>query len=337
MQTHELPPDENNGHTILGLVWSSTGLAVVAVAFRFYDRTFLRSGVGWDDWTILCAIIIAVFGAACNTIMVQNNFGRHIEYMSEENISESLKYVVYAVIQTYIAIYLVKLSVCFFVLRIMSKTHDYIRWVVYVLMAIPTVVTVVGVTLTCVQCTPIEGSRNLDPHFHKKCLPAHVQVSVARAFGVRRLQMNLRKKVTVIAMMGLVFVATACAVVKTVTTTFGSRDASWDDMVPLIFSALEESLGVIAASMPALRHTFRRFLHSPGSLKNTARTYETSYPTYRYDQSTFKSSVSRGYDGFSEMDTGEDILLVAPAAPAGVLQTVTFGVKSQRASDIVDD
>lgn len=58
MKAEELPPDQNAGPTILGVVWSSTGLAVVFVALRFYDRIFLRSGLGWDVSKLLEFLVI---------------------------------------------------------------------------------------------------------------------------------------------------------------------------------------------------------------------------------------------------------------------------------------
>lgn len=142
------------------------------------------------------------------------------------------------------------------------------------------------------------------------------------------------------------------------TTTFGSRDASCkliavdhlpakanhvylgNDTVPLISSALEESLGTVAASMPALRHTFNRFLHSPGSSKSISRTYgkgRASYHVYDHDHSTFKNHVTRGSAGFSRLEIGENILLRAPdtvVPNSGVLQTVSFDIETQRASDV---
>lgn len=48
MEQQVFPSDQNAGPTILGLVWSSTALAICFVALRFYDRVILRSGVGLD-------------------------------------------------------------------------------------------------------------------------------------------------------------------------------------------------------------------------------------------------------------------------------------------------
>lgn len=44
--------------------------------------------------------MVAIFGAICNSIMVANNWGRHIEFLSDENLSTNLQWVTYAVIQT---------------------------------------------------------------------------------------------------------------------------------------------------------------------------------------------------------------------------------------------
>lgn len=58
MRAQEFPPDQNAGPTILGLVWSSTGLAAIFVTLRFYDRIFLHSGLGWDVRNLLEFLVI---------------------------------------------------------------------------------------------------------------------------------------------------------------------------------------------------------------------------------------------------------------------------------------
>lgn len=48
MASRRLPPDENSGPTILGVIWAFTILDIFIVALRFYDRVHLRGGLGWD-------------------------------------------------------------------------------------------------------------------------------------------------------------------------------------------------------------------------------------------------------------------------------------------------
>lgn len=41
----------------LGMPVTFTVLAVLLVALRFYVRTRMKTGLGWDDWTMLLAVV----------------------------------------------------------------------------------------------------------------------------------------------------------------------------------------------------------------------------------------------------------------------------------------
>lgn len=43
----------------LGMPVAFTVLAVLLVALRFYVRTRMKTGLGWDDWTMLLAVVSA--------------------------------------------------------------------------------------------------------------------------------------------------------------------------------------------------------------------------------------------------------------------------------------
>lgn len=43
----------------LGMPVAFTVLAVLLVALRFYIRTRMKTGLGWDDWTMLLAVVSA--------------------------------------------------------------------------------------------------------------------------------------------------------------------------------------------------------------------------------------------------------------------------------------
>ena len=38
-------------------------LAIISVILRIWARISTRLGLGWDDWLILCAVVLAVFTA----------------------------------------------------------------------------------------------------------------------------------------------------------------------------------------------------------------------------------------------------------------------------------
>lgn len=47
----------NRGTVVLGTLWTQGAIATLVVAARFYARLLIESGAGWDDWTMLVAIV----------------------------------------------------------------------------------------------------------------------------------------------------------------------------------------------------------------------------------------------------------------------------------------
>ena len=47
----------DKGPMILGITWMETGLAVIAVAIRFFARARITKNVGAEDWTMLLAVV----------------------------------------------------------------------------------------------------------------------------------------------------------------------------------------------------------------------------------------------------------------------------------------
>ena len=51
----QLPPDENLGPMVLGILWSTTILSVIVVSLRAYVRISAKSQ-GWDDYLAYTAL-----------------------------------------------------------------------------------------------------------------------------------------------------------------------------------------------------------------------------------------------------------------------------------------
>lgn len=51
------PDDPGRGPTLMGILWTFTVLAAVAVALRFHVRKKLAGSWGVDDWLMLIAVV----------------------------------------------------------------------------------------------------------------------------------------------------------------------------------------------------------------------------------------------------------------------------------------
>lgn len=47
----------NRPSVLLGVLWSQCGLATLCTAARFYTRIVLEPAMGWDDWSMLAALV----------------------------------------------------------------------------------------------------------------------------------------------------------------------------------------------------------------------------------------------------------------------------------------
>lgn len=54
----------NRGLVLLLALWVQGGLATLFVAARFWTRTMIDPNLGWDDWTMLIALVSQFFTIA---------------------------------------------------------------------------------------------------------------------------------------------------------------------------------------------------------------------------------------------------------------------------------
>ena len=52
-----MPPDTNVGSDVLIVQWVTVSLAIIIVSLRIFTQAVLRRTAGWDDWTILIALV----------------------------------------------------------------------------------------------------------------------------------------------------------------------------------------------------------------------------------------------------------------------------------------
>ena len=52
-----LPPNESRGSDLITTNWITVSVASLVVFLRIYSRAFLRKVAGWDDWTIVIALV----------------------------------------------------------------------------------------------------------------------------------------------------------------------------------------------------------------------------------------------------------------------------------------
>ena len=127
--------------------------------------------------------VLSVCGAALNHLQVKNGFGRHIYYLTDDQISQVIKWSTLVEMVNEIAVFFVKTSICLFILRMLSGTYRAVRFLVWATIAVFFVITAVAVMTLGVQCTPFQGV--WDKSLRAKCISSKVVTQITRAYGGR--------------------------------------------------------------------------------------------------------------------------------------------------------
>lgn len=196
LRSDSLPPDVNRGPMIVGISWASASLAIVAVALRISIR-FKKRAHGWDDYVIYTALVsvsssplyitlitstqaMSIYGAILNTLQVKYGFGRHIEYVLA-TLPRVAMYTTLVEMQNAIGTFLVKFSVCLFILRLIRRTYRKVRIVLWLTIFILFVLTITTLLVLGLQCIPFQKIWNRE--MPGSCFSASVLTQLIRILG----------------------------------------------------------------------------------------------------------------------------------------------------------
>ena len=123
---------------------------------------------------------MTIYGSTLNTLQVKSGFGRHIEYLLPD-VSRITMYTTIIEIENGIGTFLVKTSVCLFVLRLIRGTHPKIRVMLWVNIVVLLTDTLATLTVLGLQCIPFH--KTWHPEVHGTCIPKPILTSVIRSYG----------------------------------------------------------------------------------------------------------------------------------------------------------
>ena len=124
---HSGPPptqeylDESNVAAILSLSGTFAVAALIVVILRLYVRIFMLRFVGLDDWTMILAALMALGTYICMIGESAYGMGRHAEWQQPWMLEPMFRWLFAHGIIVMLGVVLVKISVAFFLMRIMLK------------------------------------------------------------------------------------------------------------------------------------------------------------------------------------------------------------------------
>ncbi|KAI8627305.1 hypothetical protein F5Y19DRAFT_486914 [Xylariaceae sp. FL1651] len=131
-----------------------TPLTVLLVALRFYARSLVASGYGFEDWLVLVALLAQLLqtGLIIGSIK-EGGVGLHVGYLEEtepEKITIFLKYLVAISIWYLATIWIAKLSICMLYRRLFPGrwVHILLSIIIFILIG-TSIATVVALLVAC--------------------------------------------------------------------------------------------------------------------------------------------------------------------------------------------
>ena len=147
-----LPANENIGPALVVLTCILTAVSVLTTGARWYVR-IARRNLGWDDYTILAAVVLAIVRMAVQIMSVENGNGRHRWFITPDEYQNLNMYGWIAQIVLFPINCLEKISICLVVLRIKS-THN-LRIFLYCVMVGLVIFNGVPVVILLAECSPV--------------------------------------------------------------------------------------------------------------------------------------------------------------------------------------
>ncbi|KAF4634671.1 hypothetical protein G7Y89_g3427 [Cudoniella acicularis] len=280
------------GPTIVAVMWTQTGLALIFVLMRLWTRIKINRVAGWDDYLIsLSWLMLMPYTVAC-TAAALKGFGRHVTEITPEQFVAATRAEIIGQTFCIIGIATSKASAAIFLLRItIIQWH---RYVLYSLMLAVSVMCFFCALFDFVRCDPVAHVWN--PTLPAKCFIsdqgfASLSIAVGIAstvadfvlatlpwFILWNLKMKQKEKILIACSMSLGFFAMTCGIFRAIAlTALNSRsDYSYDTVGLILWSSTELMLTILTATIPTLRPLYNRLrgVSSRGEYHDSDRGYQ---------------------------------------------------------------
>lgn len=264
------PEDLGRGPLVMGVTWSFSGLALIAVGVRFWVRIAVTKQLKIEDWLMLLAVLLNTACVTCLTVAFHYGFGKHDLGLTFDQAVHIAKWIWMSFTPGITSSIVSRISIAILLVRIFG-IHAWLKWSLIVITALQVVASVVLALTSWCQVRPARGL--WDP-----TIPAH-RISpnvVARegnvtgalfALGdilyvllpvlvVFKLTMPMRRKVGLILLLALSIFTMGCSIAKAVYAESGTRarqDRQYMASLSLMWSVTEQTFVIIMGCAPPLR------------------------------------------------------------------------------------
>lgn len=253
---------------VVGIVFLALGL--LAFGLRVMARVCIGPSIAWgaDDWVITAAVVCMVPLGVLSVPLAQLGLGKDIWNVDPDNITKILYLYFWDELVYLASLPLTKISILLFYLRIFPKKQ--IKIAIWVLIGINIAYLIVFEVISIFQCTPLPGAwLAWDGTYAATCRDINLQGWMAAGLNLAldlavlilpltelcKLSMTLRKKLQILSMFCVGFFVTIVSLIRLQSLAqYASTTNLTQDYVEIgYWSTIEVPVGVICASMPAIR------------------------------------------------------------------------------------
>ncbi|OOQ87872.1 integral membrane protein [Penicillium brasilianum] len=233
------------------------------VAIRLWSRFNSKSGMGWDDWTILVSTVFAIVVMTFMLASCTYGFGQHITSLTRPNRLMTLK--LFFVSQAFYKLTMntTKMSILMLYLRIFIQR--WFRITCYVLLVMIASYMVAAFFASVFQCTPV--TRAWDKSIAGSCIDittnwyANAGFSIATDIIILALPMYpiyksktpSKRKIALMIVFALGAFVAVTSILRMQTLNFSSTspDTTYD-IASSVWTITEENVAIICACLPMM-------------------------------------------------------------------------------------
>ncbi|TGO15002.1 hypothetical protein BTUL_0045g00120 [Botrytis tulipae] len=258
---------------IVTLVTISLFFSWLSVGLRCYTRIIISRTFGSDDYWILLGLAGYTAGSIFTYLDVYYGIGVHSAHLTYDQLINAAKYQVIVELGYILCTAIIKTSVGLLLLRITSVKTFY-KYVIWISLAIVWIWTIITFLVSCVQCRPLKAT--WDPLTPGVCIEPRILENFAYAISAEtiffdwlfallpipmlwNIKMSLRLKFSIMVILSLGIVASAATIIrlKYLVAFLNVTDSLYSLAPVFIWSTVEISLGIVAASTATLRPLLR--------------------------------------------------------------------------------
>ncbi|OJJ08371.1 hypothetical protein ASPVEDRAFT_143970 [Aspergillus versicolor CBS 583.65] len=256
-------------------------IACVAVLLRIYVRGFLIKAFGWDDATMVIAMICYLMFSGCMIGGARYGTGHRFAALTAHQRVTAMEYWWLCEIAYCFASIGCKISVCIFLMRITVKRLHI--WILSTVMALTVLTGLLFMFIMLLQCKPLEyfwTRTAMDPNIKGTCISIEIVITMTYVYSaiaaltdftvgilpifiVRKLHMRKNTKFAVVGILGMACIASSAVIVRIpFVKTFRDPDFLYATVEIAIWSNIEAGLGITAGSLATLRPLLRHWMGS---------------------------------------------------------------------------